>query len=125
MVTREQLETIAKKQDISELPRLSEEAAEERYGEEPMKCVSWVEDRQKKLASAFREHMAKDQLYLTSSPNRRAFYARVIAMAKQVNFLSFPFFVRMTIFSSLWKITNQLETGKNLGMAGTFRNTKV
>ncbi|KAN0102363.1 hypothetical protein V8E52_012017 [Russula decolorans] len=83
MVTREKLETIAKKQDISELPRLSEEAAEERYGEEPMKCVSWVEDRQKKLASAFREHMAKDQLYLTSSPNRRAFYARVIAMAKQ------------------------------------------
>jgi hypothetical protein len=70
--------------DISELPHLSEEAAKEQYREEPEKCMSWVIDRQKKLASAFREHMTRGQLYHTSSPNRSTFYALVAARAKQV-----------------------------------------
>jgi hypothetical protein len=137
VVTRERLETVAKIQGdyfptarrisangitgISKLPCLSEEAAKERYGEEPMKCVSWVKDRQKKLAYAFREHMTKGQLYLTSSPNRAAFYARVTAMAEQVNSLSFLFPVRMTVFSSLWK----METRKNVSMGGTFHKAKA
>jgi len=109
--------------DISELPRLSEEAAKEQYREEPEKCMSWVVDRQKKLASAFREHVTKGQLYHISSLNRSTFYALVTARAKQVNFLSFPVFVRMKVFSSLWKKANELKTRKNVNMAGTFWKT--
>jgi hypothetical protein len=117
MVTHERLETIAKEQgdylptalrllangiaDIPELPHLSKEAAKERYREEPDECVSPVVNRQKKLASAFREHMTKGQSYHSSNSDRRTFYEDVTARAKQVNFLSFFVFVRMTVFSSL------------------------
>ena len=85
---------------IPELPQFDEVAAKNRFR---MECVSLVVDRQKKLASAFHEHMTKGQLYHTPNSNRRTFYEDVIAKAKQVNFLSFPVpcSVRMTVFSSL------------------------
>ncbi|KAF8494140.1 hypothetical protein F5888DRAFT_1848288 [Russula emetica] len=62
MVTHKQLVTIAKQQDISKL---------------------LVVNRQKKLASAFREHMTKGQSYHSSNSDRRIFYEKVIATAKQ------------------------------------------
>ncbi|KAF8491845.1 hypothetical protein F5888DRAFT_1892004 [Russula emetica] len=83
MVAHERLETIAKEQDVPELPRLSKEAAKERYGEEPDECMSSVVNRQKKLASAFRERMTKGQSYHSSNSDRRTFYKDVIARAKQ------------------------------------------
>jgi hypothetical protein len=86
---------------IPALPPLDNVAAKNWYTENPEECVSSVVDRQKKLASAFREHMTKGQLYHTPNINRRTFYEEVTARAKQVNFLSFPVFVRMTVFSSL------------------------
>jgi hypothetical protein len=142
MVTREQLENIAKQQgdylptapwityqngitDIPELPYLSGEATKRKYREEPGKCVSSVIDCQKKLAFAFHEHMTFGQLYLTSNSNRRTFYENVTARAEQVNFLSFPVFVRMTVFSSLWKKAEKLTMRKNLGMTGTFQEVKA
>jgi len=76
-------------------------AAEIFYKEKPKEYVSLVVDRQKRLASAFREHMTKDQSYHASNSNRESFYDEVIKLAERVNFLSFPIFVRMTVFSSL------------------------
>ena len=97
--------------DASELPRLRK-AAKER--ENSGKCVGLVVNRQKKLASSFREHMTKDQLYLTSSPNRSTFYKRVIARANQVIFLSFPVFVRMTVFLQFVENSEAVEDEEEL-----------
>jgi type III secretory pathway component EscT len=82
--------------------------------------VSLVIDRQKRLASAFHEHMTKDQSYHTSNSNRETFYNEVIKLAERVSFLSLPVFVRMTVFSSLWKMANKLATTMNLTMACMF-----
>ena len=76
--------------DIPKLPRLNEAAAEHLYQEKPKEYVSFVIDRQKKLASAFREYMTKDQSYCASSSNRITFYDEVIKLAETVNSLSFP-----------------------------------
>ncbi len=87
--------------DIPESPRLDEVAARNLYREMPKEYVSLVVEREKKLASAFREHMTKDQSYHASNSNRETFYGEVIKLAETVSFLSFPVFVRMSIFSSL------------------------
>ncbi len=76
--------------DIPELPRLDEVAAKKLFKEKPKEYVSLVVDRQKRLASAFREHMTKDQSYYAPNSNRETFYDEVIKLAKRVNFLSFP-----------------------------------
>ena len=75
---------------IPALPLLDDVAAKNWYTENPEECVSLVVDRQEKLASAFREHMTKGQLYHAPNINRRTFYEEVITGAEQVNFLSFP-----------------------------------
>jgi hypothetical protein len=77
--------------DIPESPRLDEVAARNLHWEKPKEeYVSLVKDRQKRLASAFREHMNKDQSYHASNSNRETFYDDVIKLAERVNFLSFP-----------------------------------
>ncbi|KAF8498580.1 hypothetical protein F5888DRAFT_1802761 [Russula emetica] len=67
-ITRRQLETIAKEQDI---PRLDEVAAKKVNKEMRTELVV---KRQMRLASAFREHMTEGQTYHTSNSNRRTFY---------------------------------------------------
>jgi hypothetical protein len=79
-ITRRQLETIAKEQDI---PRVDGVAAKNMYKEMPTEYVSLVVERQKRLASAFREHMTEGQTYHTTNSNRRTFYTDVTNMAKQ------------------------------------------
>ncbi len=68
--------------------------------------ASLVVDRQKKLASTFRELMTTGQSYHTSNHYRESFYEEVIKLADEVNLPSFPVFVRMTVFTSLWKAAN-------------------
>ena len=75
--------------------------AENLTQEERNEYVSMVAHRQKKLASAFREHMTKGQTYDAPNDYRNSFYMEVINAAERVNFPSFPVFVRMTVFSSL------------------------
>ena len=96
-VTRMELETIASQKqgdylptapritcrwrsvaDIPELPPLDRVAAERLDWEKPKEYVSLAVDRQKRLASAFREHMTKDQSYHASSwPNILRFTFRI------------------------------------------------
>jgi hypothetical protein len=85
--------------------------------------VTLATDRQIKLASAFRENMTKGQTYKTSNTYRNDFYTEVIKGAKEVNFPSFPVFLRMTVFSSLSRNSNATATKKNLSMAGSSRKT--
>ena len=75
--------------------------SKELYEENPEECASIVIKRQKKLASAFREHMAEDLAYHIPNSNRKTFYDQVETLANEVNFLLFPVFMRMTVFSSL------------------------
>lgn len=67
--------------DIPALPPFEKVAPED--------CVPLVIDRQKKLATAFHEHMTEGQSYHAHNFNRRTFYGEVIAGAEQVNFLPF------------------------------------
>jgi hypothetical protein len=105
---------------VVDIPRVDEVAHKKLYKEMPTEYVSLVVNRQKRLASVFREHMTKGQTYHTSNSNRRTFYADVTNMAKQVIFLSFRVFVRMTVFSSLWKAANKLTTKRNPTLGNTF-----
>ena len=100
--------------EISKI-RLDQAIAEILPQEKRDEYVTLITDRQKGLASAFREHMTKGQTYHTTNPYRNVFYRDVINEAKEVNFPSFPIFARMTVFSSLW------ENAKNLSMSGTLR----
>jgi hypothetical protein len=77
------------------------ESAPENLPQEKGDKVSLVIGRQTYLASAFRKFMTEGQTYYTSNPYRKKFYADVIEEATEVNFLSFPVLVRMTVFSSL------------------------
>jgi hypothetical protein len=86
--------------DIPDIP-LDKVAAEKLSQEERDKYVTLVADRQKKLASAFRNQMTEGQKYDTPNRYRGTFYTEVTNGAEEVNFLSFPVFVRMTFFSSL------------------------
>jgi hypothetical protein len=121
MVTRKQLETIAKEQSdyplivpglltngIAEIVKLSldDVVAHEKRNEHVLLAV----DRQKKLACAYREYM---------TTNRIAFYTEVVKEAKEVIFPSFRVFVRMTVFSSLYDYAKRL-TKMNLGISDTF-----
>jgi hypothetical protein len=102
---------------IAEIPkiRLDKAVFEFLPQEKRDEYVTFITDRQQGLASAFREHMTKGQTYHTTNPYRKAFFTDVINEAKEVNFLSFPVFVRMTVFSSFW------ENAKNLSMPGPLR----
>jgi hypothetical protein len=86
--------------DIPDIP-LDKVAAEKLSQEERDKYVTLVADRQKKLAYAFRNQMTEGQKYDTPNRYRGTFYTEVTNGAEEVNFLSFPVFVRMTFFSSL------------------------
>jgi hypothetical protein len=109
--------------DIPELSRVDKVVARAN----PRKYVPLALKRQRRLAAAFREHMTKGQTYHTTNPNRTTFYTDVTNMAQQVNFLSFIVFVRITVFSSLWKGADNKSstTKKNLSIAGTFRKAKT
>jgi hypothetical protein len=111
--------------DVLDIPRVDGVAAKNMYKEMPTEYVSLVVERQKRLASAFREHMTEGQTYHTTNSNRRTFYTDVTNMAKQVNFLSLLVFVRMTVFSSLWKGAIKLTTKRSLTMASTFGKAKA
>ena len=76
---------------------------------------SSVVKRQENLASAFREHLT-----YTPNSNRRTFYERVTAKAKQVSFLSILVFMRMMVFSSLWKNATFWRRVKHFRMVGTL-----
>jgi hypothetical protein len=108
--------------DVPEIPipRFDEGPGKKLDKENPEECVLMVVNRQKRLASAFREYMTKGQTCHTSNSNRRTFYNQVIKLANEVNFRSFPAFVRITVLSSLCKVTDELATTMNLTMAGTF-----
>jgi hypothetical protein len=82
--------------------RLNEVDAEHLPEEDHNKYLSLLANRQKELASAFREHMTKDQTYDTPNDYRNDFYTEVINEAEKVNFLFFPVSVRITVFSSSW-----------------------
>jgi hypothetical protein len=112
MVTRKRLEAIAEQRSdyppivpelltngVADIPKLSldDAVAQETRNEH----VTLAVDRQKKLASAFREHMTEGQTDQTSNDYRRTFYEEVVREAMKVNFPSFRDFVRMTVFSSL------------------------
>jgi hypothetical protein len=62
------------------------------------KYVTLLVGRQKELATAFREHMTEGQTYHSPNPYRSTFYTEVTNEAEEANFLSFPVFVRMTVF---------------------------
>jgi hypothetical protein len=81
-------------------PSLGKAAVEDLSQGKREEPLSKVADRQKDLASAFRERMTSGQTYNTTNLYRKAFYTEVIKEAKEVNFLLFPVFVRMTVFSS-------------------------
>ena len=100
MVTHKRLESIAEERsdyslivprlltnDVAEIVKLSldDAVAQEKRNEHVLLAV----DRQKKLASAFREHMTKGQTYQTSNLYRRTFYTDVVNEAEEVNFLFF------------------------------------
>jgi len=117
MVTRKRLETIAEERSdyppivpglltngAAEIPKLSldEVVAQEKRDEHVLLAM----DRQEKLASAFREYMNEGQTHETSNDYRIAFYGEVVDQAKKVNFPFFRVFVRMTVFSSLWRNAN-------------------
>jgi len=76
MVTRKRLETIADERQMDKS----------------------LLGRQKELATAFREHMTEGQTYHSPNPYRSTFYTEVTNEAEEANFLSFPVFVRMTVF---------------------------
>ena len=97
------------------MPVASDETPRRQYkgkGKHMSKAI--VIDRQKFLASAFRKHMTEGQDD-SSNSYRRAFYKRVTDLADKVYFLSFPAFVRMTVFPSSWKRANFVTTKKDLG----------
>ena len=77
------------------------ESAPEKLPHEKRDKLSLVTDRQKDLASAFRQRMTEGQTFYTSNPYRKKFYSDVIKEATEVNSLSFPVLVRMTAFPSL------------------------
>jgi hypothetical protein len=106
--------------DIPKLPHFDEGTGKKFYEEKLEQCVSMAIKHQMRLASAFHEHMTKGQTYHAPNSNRETFYKQVIELAKEVNFLSFAVFVRMTGFSSLWKAANQLKKKMDLSMASTF-----
>ncbi|KAF8310608.1 uncharacterized protein EI90DRAFT_3139371 [Cantharellus anzutake] len=85
-------QTVSEKQDIHELSRHDEESARKLCKEKPEDYVPLVIELQKRLASAFREHMTAGQSYYTSNPNREIFYHKVIELTDKVNFLSFSTF---------------------------------
>jgi hypothetical protein len=72
------------------------ESAPEKLPHEKRDKLSLVTDRQKDLASAFRQCMTEGQTFYTSNPYRKKIYSDVIKEATEVNFLSFPVLVRMT-----------------------------
>jgi hypothetical protein len=72
--------------------------AAENWSQEKRNKLSSVTDRQKDLASAFREHMTKGQTFHTTNSYRNEFYTDVINESKEVNFLFFPVSVRMMVF---------------------------
>jgi hypothetical protein len=83
---------------VAEILQLSLDEAKGLTKEELVKLAA---DRQRKLASAFREHMTEGQTEYASNSYRREFYRDVTVDAEEVNFLPFPVLVRMTFFTSL------------------------
>ena len=71
--------------DIRQLS-LDETVAEDLPREERVKLAA---DRQRDLASAFRELMTEGQTYEASNSYRSDFYAEVTSEAEEVNFLPF------------------------------------
>ncbi len=83
---------------VADIPQLSLDEVNGLTKEELAKLAA---DRQRRLASAFREHMTEGQTQDASNSYRREFYREVTAEAEEVNFLPFPVFVRITFFTSL------------------------
>jgi len=92
--------------DIPKLPYLDKAAIKKLSGEKRNHYASLAVDRQRKLASTFRELMTTGQSYHTSNRYRESFYEEVVKLADEVNLPSFPVFVRMTVFTSTWKAAN-------------------
>ena len=111
MVTLKRLETIAEERSdyppivpglltngIADIPKLSlnDAVAKAKHNEHVLLAV----DRQKDLASVFREYMNDGQTHEMANDYRRAFYEEVVDGGEEVNFPSFRVFVRMTVLSS-------------------------
>jgi hypothetical protein len=75
-------------------------------GVENMSVEDWgtyalsVKDRQKSLASAFRDRMTIGQSFNDSNKYRQDFYNDVIKLAEEVNLQTFTVSEKMTVFSS-------------------------
>ena len=92
--------------DIAELP-LDKANAENSSQEERNECVNGRTSPKEVGVHLLR---AYDQriwsvicLYDTPNPYRSSFYTDVTNAGEKLNFLPFPIFVRMVVFSSLWK----------------------
>ncbi|KAF8337041.1 uncharacterized protein EI90DRAFT_3044670 [Cantharellus anzutake] len=90
VVTLRELKIISEKQDIPELPRHDEESARKLCKEKPEDYVPLVIELQKRLASAFREHMTAGQSYYTSNSNREIFYHKFVENSGQVDHENMP-----------------------------------
>ena len=114
--------------DVADISKLPEAAAKRSSNKKRDVYVRLLKIRQKELASAFRDHMTKDQTYEAPNLYRSAFYTEVTTGAEEVNFLYFPVYVRMTVFSSLCDSANKsikMTMNQSLKIAGTFRKAKA
>ncbi len=75
--------------------------------------MSSVVERQRRLASAFRERMTAGQSYDASNLYRESFYDEVIKLADEVNFLSFPVFCENDGFLELVKSSELVSNEEN------------
>ncbi|KAF8311127.1 uncharacterized protein EI90DRAFT_3098004 [Cantharellus anzutake] len=79
VVTLRTLKTIVSEKQDMELPSLNWESSKEKLQD----YMPLVVDRQRRLASAFREHMTTGQLYHASGTHRNTFYDEVIKLADE------------------------------------------
>ncbi len=77
---------------VADIPDLDNADIKNLSKEDRKDYVSSVVERQRELASAFRERMTAGQSYDSSNLYRESFYDEVIKLADEVKFLSFPVF---------------------------------
>ncbi len=100
--------------DIPELPYPDDANVKHLSKEDRRKYhVSLVVDRQRQLASTFRERMTAGQSYDASNVYRKSFYDEVTKLANKVNFLSFPAFCENDGFLEFMKSSEVDGTKEN------------
>jgi hypothetical protein len=92
--------------------------------DERAEYASSVKGRQASLASAFRDRMTIGQSFKTPNIYRESFYKDVTKLAEEVNFMTFPDFERMTVFSSSWDAVDSFLGKMIVALLGTFLKTR-